>query len=213
MGLCADGTMTGCGFTRPSVMVHARHRLVCVLSLVKVALPDVRVPVELGAAFVDVGHLGLRLLQVTLQQSLVRAVGGHRDVCREVGHEGRLGDQEGRAGPVVLGVAQQLEPADAALDHLHVFALVLDETELGPFRKRLKDAFKDRLLEDEIDPSVVTQLTDIGQVVSFVVPAGGKPGCHCGATNGLNPALLVFMASLWLLARRRARMGARANDR
>jgi hypothetical protein len=48
-----------------------------------------------------------------------------------------------------------------------VFALVIDESALGAFRNRLKDAFKDRLHEDEIDPSVVTQLADIGQVVAL----------------------------------------------
>ncbi len=40
-----------------------------------------------------------------------------------------------------------------------VFAVVLDENELGPFR--------DRLQEDDVNPAVAMQLADIGQVVSF----------------------------------------------
>ena len=48
-----------------------------------------------------------------------------------------------------------------------VFAVVLDEIELGPFRDRLKKAFSDRLEEDDVDPAVAMQLVDIGQVVSF----------------------------------------------
>src|SRR5271165_6901304 len=48
-----------------------------------------------------------------------------------------------------------------------VFAVVLDENELGPFRDRLKKAFSDRLQEDEVNPALAMQLADIGQVVSF----------------------------------------------
>ena len=48
-----------------------------------------------------------------------------------------------------------------------VFAVVLDENELGPFRDRLKEAFSDRLQEDDVNPAVAMQLADIGQVVSF----------------------------------------------
>lgn len=48
-----------------------------------------------------------------------------------------------------------------------VFAVVLDENELGPFRDRLKKSFSDRLQEDDVSPAVAMQLTDIGQVVSF----------------------------------------------
>jgi len=48
-----------------------------------------------------------------------------------------------------------------------VFAVVLDENELGPFRDRLKKAFSDRLQEDDVNPAVAMQLADIGQVVSF----------------------------------------------
>jgi hypothetical protein len=48
-----------------------------------------------------------------------------------------------------------------------VFAVVLDETELAPFRDRLKNAFKDRLQEEDVEPAVAMQLADIGQVVSF----------------------------------------------
>ncbi len=48
-----------------------------------------------------------------------------------------------------------------------VFAVVLDRSELDPFRQRLKDAFKDRLEDNEINPAVAMQLVDIGQVVSL----------------------------------------------
>jgi Putative zinc-finger len=48
-----------------------------------------------------------------------------------------------------------------------VFAVVLDENELGPFRDRLKKAFSDRLQEDDVNPAVAMQLADIGRVVSF----------------------------------------------
>ncbi len=48
-----------------------------------------------------------------------------------------------------------------------VFALVLDENELGPFHDRLKRTFSDRLQEDDVNPAVAMQLADIGQVVSF----------------------------------------------
>src|SRR5271157_3508014 len=48
-----------------------------------------------------------------------------------------------------------------------VFAVVLDENELGPFRDRLKKAFSDRLQEDDVNPVVAMQLADIGRVVSF----------------------------------------------
>jgi hypothetical protein len=48
-----------------------------------------------------------------------------------------------------------------------VFALVLDESSLASFRNRLKQSFNDRFHEDEIVPSVVTQLAEIGQVVSL----------------------------------------------
>src|SRR5271157_336742 len=48
-----------------------------------------------------------------------------------------------------------------------VFAVVLDENELGPFRDRLKKAFSDRLQEDDVNPAVAMQLAEIGRVVSF----------------------------------------------
>lgn len=46
-----------------------------------------------------------------------------------------------------------------------VFAVVLDENELGTFRDRLKKTFRDRLQEDEVSPAVAMQLTDVGQVL------------------------------------------------
>jgi hypothetical protein len=48
-----------------------------------------------------------------------------------------------------------------------VFAVVLDQSELDPFRQHLKDTFKDRLEDNEVDPAVAMQLVDIGQVVSL----------------------------------------------
>jgi hypothetical protein len=48
-----------------------------------------------------------------------------------------------------------------------VFAVVLDQNELDPFRRRLRDTFKDRLEDNEIDPAVAMQLVDIGQVVTL----------------------------------------------
>jgi len=48
-----------------------------------------------------------------------------------------------------------------------VFAVVLDENELRPFRDRLKRAFSDRLEEEDVNPAVAMQLAEIGQVVSF----------------------------------------------
>ena len=47
-----------------------------------------------------------------------------------------------------------------------VFALVLDAPTRA-FRRTLKDTFKDRVEENEIDPAVAMQLADIGQVVSL----------------------------------------------
>ena len=52
-------------------------------------------------------------------------------------------------------------------DQATVFALVLDESELATLRGRLQNAFKDRVREDDVDPGVAAQLTDIGQVASF----------------------------------------------
>jgi hypothetical protein len=52
-------------------------------------------------------------------------------------------------------------------DKATVFAVVLDENELGPFRDRLKKAFSERLQEDDVNPAVAMQLAEIGQVVSF----------------------------------------------
>ncbi len=48
-----------------------------------------------------------------------------------------------------------------------VFAVVLDENELVPFRDRLKNAFSNRLQEQDVDPAVAMQLADIGQVVAL----------------------------------------------
>lgn len=48
-----------------------------------------------------------------------------------------------------------------------VFALVLDESELDQFRHRLTKAFPQKVKEDDVVSGLVTQLADIGQVVSF----------------------------------------------
>ncbi len=52
-------------------------------------------------------------------------------------------------------------------DHATVFAVVLDDSEFEPFRNRLKEAFRDRLEESDIDPAVAMQLAEIGQVVAL----------------------------------------------
>ncbi len=82
-----------------------------------------------------------------------------------------------------------------------VFAVVLDENELGPFRNRLREAFSDRLEEQEVNPVVAMQLADIGQVVAlpanpigdlmipgsnmaFRAPDGGEP-------KNLEPGILT----------------------
>jgi hypothetical protein len=52
-------------------------------------------------------------------------------------------------------------------DRATVFAAAIDESHFGTFRNRLKEAFKERLQQEDVDPVVVTQLADIGQVVSF----------------------------------------------
>jgi hypothetical protein len=48
-----------------------------------------------------------------------------------------------------------------------VFAVVLDQTELEPFREGLMKEFKDCVDDHEVDPAVAMQLADIGQVVSL----------------------------------------------
>ena len=40
------------------------------------------------------------------------------------GHEGGFIDEEGGAGPIPFRMAHQFEPADAALHHFHVLALL-----------------------------------------------------------------------------------------
>lgn len=82
-----------------------------------------------------------------------------------------------------------------------VFAVVLDDNELGPFRNRLREAFSDRLEEQEVNPVVAMQLADIGQVVAlpanpigdlmipgsnmaFRAPDGGEP-------KNLEPGILT----------------------
>ena len=49
-------------------------------------------------------------------------------------------------------------------DEATVFALVVNPSELSSLRDRLRVAFHDRVEEAPIDPEVVTQLADIGQV-------------------------------------------------
>jgi hypothetical protein len=48
-----------------------------------------------------------------------------------------------------------------------VFALVLEDRQLDAFRKRLKKAFENQVEERTVEPSVVAQLADIGQVASI----------------------------------------------
>jgi hypothetical protein len=47
-----------------------------------------------------------------------------------------------------------------------VFALVLEDSQLDAFRKRLKKAFESHVEERAVEPAVVAQLADIGQVAS-----------------------------------------------
>jgi len=49
-------------------------------------------------------------------------------------------------------------------DEAMVFALVVNSSELNNLRDRLRTAFQDRVEESPVNPKVVTQLADIGQV-------------------------------------------------
>jgi len=66
-----------------------------------------------------------------------------------------------------ITVAQGIVIDPGHPDKATVFAVVLDENELGPFRDRLKQAFSDRLQEEDVHPAVAMQLAEIGQVVAF----------------------------------------------
>jgi hypothetical protein len=66
-----------------------------------------------------------------------------------------------------ITVAQGIVVDPRHPDQATVFALVLDESELATLRGRLQNAFKDHVQEDDVDPGVAVQLTDIGQVASF----------------------------------------------
>jgi hypothetical protein len=48
-----------------------------------------------------------------------------------------------------------------------VFAVVLDDSQLAPFRERLRSRFSDRVAEADPDPTITVQLADIGQVISL----------------------------------------------
>ena len=52
-------------------------------------------------------------------------------------HQDVVADEEAGAGPVVFGVAEQLDAADAALGHLHVLALVLQNVPQRRYGPRL----------------------------------------------------------------------------
>jgi hypothetical protein len=87
-----------------------------------------------------------------------------------------------------------------------VFAVVLDENELEPFRDRLKQTFSDRVQEDDINPAVAMQLADIGQVVSFPAnPVGdlrilrsdlALRVSEAGEAGGQEPAPLAAIAEV-----------------
>ncbi len=92
------------------------------------------------------------------------------------------------------------------VDPLHpgkafVFAVVLDESELTPFRDRLRKAFNEQVEEHDVDPAVAMHLADIGQVVSFPAnPIGDLtiPGSNLalraaglGDPNNANPDLVA----------------------
>jgi hypothetical protein len=48
-----------------------------------------------------------------------------------------------------------------------VFAVVLDDSELAPFRERLRSHFADRVTESPADPMIAMQLAQISQVVAL----------------------------------------------
>jgi hypothetical protein len=77
-------------------------------------------------------------------------------------------------------------------DRAVVFAVVLDETQLPPFREGLEQEFKDRLQEHDVDPSVALQLADIGDVVSLPPHPDAKviiPGDSVAMRTGDNPTV------------------------
>ncbi|MFO0892779.1 MAG: hypothetical protein U0790_27015 [Isosphaeraceae bacterium] len=72
-----------------------------------------------------------------------------------------------------ISVAQGIVVDPAHPGKATVFAVVLDESELQPFRDRLKATFADRVQEDAVEPLIAVQLAEIGQVVSLPAhPAG-----------------------------------------
>jgi len=48
-----------------------------------------------------------------------------------------------------------------------VFALVLEDSQLDTFRARLKKVLSDRVEEHQVEPAVVAQLADIGQILAI----------------------------------------------
>ena len=82
-------------------------------------------------------------------------------------HVASVVEQTTRHDYFKITIAQGIVVDPRHPDQATVFALVLDESELATLRGRLQDAFKDHVREDAVDPGVVAQLTDIGQVASF----------------------------------------------
>jgi hypothetical protein len=84
-----------------------------------------------------------------------------------VNHVATVVEQTTRLDYFKITIAQGIVIDPRHPDQATVFALVLDESELATLRGRLQDAFKSQVREDGVDPAVVAQLTNIGQVASF----------------------------------------------
>jgi hypothetical protein len=66
-----------------------------------------------------------------------------------------------------------------------VFAVVMDDQELGQFRAKLADSFHDSFREADARPEVVTELAEVGQVSVF----HGTPVANVYVPEGPSPAL------------------------
>ena len=78
-------------------------------------------------------------------------------------------------------------------DEATVFALVVSPNELDTLRNRLRAALQNQVQESPVDPTVVTQLADIGQVqacppspAADMIPrdGAGDQGSRCGRQRG-----------------------------
>jgi hypothetical protein len=82
-------------------------------------------------------------------------------------------EQTTRFNYVKITIAQGIVIDPRHPDQATVFALVVNPTELVTLRQRLRVQLKDRVEEQAVDPAIVTQLADIGDVQTFKSrPAG-----------------------------------------